>query len=244
MKLSLLKIALIFVGLFLLFRFMPAIHLSSVVTQKTDLFTVSGEGKVTVVPDTAIVNLGITVNKPTVKAAQSEANLVIKNITSGLKNLQLADKDIKTTDYSIYPQYDYTNGVNKITGYTVNASLSVTVRNIDQINQVIDSSTTAGANNVSGIQFTVDDARQKELLKEARESAIKEAKDKAETLAAAAGLSLGRIVNVQESQPNLIRPMMFDTKAVGLGAGATPSTEVQPGSTDITSSVILSYETR
>ncbi len=245
MKFSVFKLILIFVGVYLLFKYLPAIPISSVVTQKTDLFTVTGEGKVTVVPDTAIVNLGINVTRSTVKDAQSQANMVIKDITASLKNLNIADKDVKTSDYSIYPQYDYTSGGNRITGYAVNASLVITVRDLDKINQAIDSATAAGANTVSGVQLTVDDARQKGLLQQARELAIAEAKDKAASLANSAGMVLGRIVNIQESSPGSPRPIMFDSaKAVtGLG-GASPATQIQPGSTDIVSDVTLSYETR
>lgn len=219
----------------------PGIPITSVVTQKQDLFSVTGEGKVTVVPDTAIVDLGITANKPSVKEAQTEANTVIKNITQSLKDLGIADKDVKTSNYSVYPQYDYQPGsANRIAGYQVNASITVTVREIDKVNQVIDTATAQGANIVGGIQLTVDDKQQKALLQQARELAVKEAKDKANSLALAAGITLGKIINVQEgfSDP---RPV-FAKEMMAVGGGG--ETDIQPGSTDITSSVTLYYETR
>lgn len=237
------RLAAIFVFVYLLLRFIPGIPVTSVVTQKQDLFTVNGEGKVTVIPDTAIVNLGISSTKITVKAAQTEANTVIKNITLTLKSLQIADSDIKTSNYSIYPQYDFTNGQNHVTGYQVNANLSITVRNIDQVNQVVDQSTSQGANSISGIQLTVDDTRLRDLANQARQIAVKEAMAKANTLAQAAGISLGKVINIQESSPTEIRPMMAKSFAPGMGAGVG-DTQIQPGSTDITSTVILSYETR
>lgn len=222
----------------------PGIPITSVVTQKQDLFSVTGEGKVTVVPDTAIVDLGITVNKSTVKEAQSEANTVITNITQSLRDLGIADKDVKTSNYSVYPQYDYQPGsANRIAGYQVNASITVTVREIDKVNQVIDTATSKGANIVGGIQLTVDEKQQKELLQQARALAVAEAKDKANSLAGAAGITLGKVVNVVEAgPPEFPRPMMAKVD-VGMGGGGTP-TQIQPGSTDITSSVTLFYETR
>lgn len=244
MKLSLTKIIIIFIGVYLLLRFLPAIPISSVVTQKTDLFTVTGEGKVTVVPDMAIVNLGITTNGSTVKATQTQANEVITKVTQALKDLRIADKDIQTTNYSIYPQYDYTNGSNRITGYSVNASLTVTVRNIEDVNSAIDGSTAAGANTVSNIQFTVDEDRQKELLKEAREKAVSEAKEKASSLSSATGMSLGRIINIQETGNSSPRPIYFAAKMDSVGMGGGGETQVQPGSTDIISTIILTYETK
>ena len=225
------KLIVIFAAIWLLLRFGPSIPVSSVVSQKQDFFTVSGEGKVTVVPDTAIVDLGITVSRPTVKSAQTQANSVINAISQELKNLGIKDKDIKTSNYSIYPQY---NG--HITGYQVNASLTVTVREIDKANQVIDAATAKGANSVGGIQLTVDEDKKKQLLQDARELAVKEAKSKAESLARAAGLTLGKIVNIQESAG--------DTRPLPMMYAKAEDTQIQPGSTDITTSITLFYETR
>ena len=239
---GLINIFSIFILAYLLLRFAPAIPISSTITQKQDLFTVTGTGKVTVIPDTAIISLGITVSRPTVKAAQTEANTIINRITSSLKSAGIAEKDIKTDQYSIYPQYDYQSGTNRITGYQVSTSLTVTVRNLEKINEAIDTATAQGANTISSVQFTVDETRQKELSQQARQEAVKEAKIKAESLSRSAGLTLGRIVNVQESEPSFPRPYLaLSEKAIGRGGG---DTQVEPGSTDITSVVTLSYETR
>jgi len=231
------------IGMMIFLRFTPGLPISSVVTQKTDMFTVAGEGKVTVVPDTGIVNLGITASKSTVKAAQTEANTVINTISAKLKELGIENKDIRTSQYNIYPQYDYRGSINRITGYQVNISLTVTVRDIDKINSVVDTATALGANSVGGIQLTVDEDRQKELLQEARKKAVDDAKAKAESLASAAGITLGRIINVQESSGSYPRPMMaYDSKVMPSGAGG--GTEIEVGSADITASVTLFYETR
>jgi uncharacterized protein YggE len=225
-------------------KYSPPIPISSVVTQKANLFSVTGEGRVTVIPDEAIINVGITISQNTVKTAQTNANLVIKKISGDLKSLGIDSKDIKTTNYSIYPQYDYKNTPARITGYQVSTSLIITVRDFDKINQVIDISTTDGANTIGGIQLTVNEDKQKELLKQARKQAVKEAEAKARDLAAAAGLSLGRIVNVQESGTPVPQPLLLNAReavpAPGLGGG----TDIQPGSADITSTITLSYETR
>jgi len=241
------KAAFVVIAVFVLLRFGPGLPIQSVVTQKQDSFTVSGTGKVTVVPDTGIVDLGITINKPSVKDAQNEANTVIKNITQALKNLKIDEKDIKTSNYSVYPQYDYQPGsVNRITGYQVTASLVVAVRDINKINDVIDQATAKGANTVGGIQLTVDEDQQKKLLQQARQEAVKEAKEKAESLAKAAGITLGKIINVVEESNNFPRPVMYAAKEAMLGGGGgdVAQTQIQPGSTDITTSVTLFYETR
>ena len=235
------KILLILGAVFVFAKWGPGIPITSVVTQKQDLFTVTGEGKVTVVPDTAVVNLGITANHSTIKAAQTQANTVINKITEELKKLGIESTDIKTSNYSVYPQYNYDGGPSRITGYQVNASLTITVRDFDKVNQVIDTSTANGANTVGGIQLTVDEKRQKELLQQARELAVKEAKTKAESLARTAGITLGKIVNIQEGYSN---PGPVYAKEMMAAVGGGGDTQIQPGSTDITSSVTLFYETR
>ena len=233
----LLLILAIWLGVFAYAKFGPGLPVSSVVTQKTDLFTVSGEGKVTVVPDVAILNLGMSSRKSTVKAAQTEANTVVNNLTAAIKEFGVNEKDIKTTNFSVYPDYDNS----KIAGFHVNVNLTVTVRNIDKVNDILDKATALGANSVGGIQFTVDEDKAKELTQEARKKAVDDAKKKASELSSAAGMTLGKIVNIQEGGSS--RPVYYAIDKVALpmaGGGA----EVQPGSTDITSSVTLYYETR
>lgn len=237
----LLIILAVWVGVYAYGKFGPGLPISSIVTQKTDLFSVSGEGKVTVTPDVAILNLGMSTKKNTVKLAQAEANTVVNGLTKAVKELGVKDADIKTTNYSVYPDYDYSNGSNRIVGYNVNISLSVTVRNIDSVNDILDKASALGANSVGGIQFTVAEDKLKELNKEARLKAIQEAKEKAEELAKLSGMTLGKIVNIQEGSNRLYpQPMYAKAEMMAGGGGA----EVQPGSTDITSTVTLFYETR
>ncbi len=227
----------VWVGVYAYGKFGPGFPITSVVTQKTDLFTVSGEGKVTVTPDVAIFNLGMTTQKNSVKLAQAEANTVVNALTKAVKEFGVKDTDIKTTNYSVYPNYDYP----KISGYTVNINLMVTVRDIDRVNDILDKAASLGVNSVGNIQFTVDEQKLKELNKEARLKAIKDAKEKAEELAGLSGMTLGKIVNIQEGSNRLYpQPMYAKAEMMAGGGGA----EVQPGSTDVTSSVTLFYETR
>ncbi len=216
-------------------RFLPSIPISSVVTQKQTDFTVTGTGKVTTIPDTAIISLGVQITKPTIKSAKDEANTIVNKTLETLKKLGIESKDIKTENYSIYPNYDWTNGKNRITGYNVSQNLVVTVRDLDKINDVIDQTTALGLNTVGNINLTVNEDKLKELQQEARAEAVKEAKTKAESLSSAASMTLGRIINITESEPFLPRPFMMAEKT---------DTNIQPGSTDITSTVVLTYETR
>lgn len=243
-----LKVFAVAVGFLILlalyFKFIGPIpvSLTSTVTTKTDIFTATGEGKAVATPDIARVTLGITVNRSTVKSAQDEANRIINKIQEDLKKLGISEKDIKTTRYDLNPNYDWSGGKQRITGYQITINLEVKVRDFDKINQVIDTATAEGANLVGGLEFLLDEPKQKEVQTKAREEAIKEAKEKAQSLAKAAGIKLGKILNVQENvvSPWEPRPFMALEKP---GVGETP-TQIVPGEQEIRISVTLTYETR
>lgn len=241
-KTPLFIILFIFLGLFVYTKLFGPIPFSvnSVTTTKSDTFSVTGEGKATAIPDTASVDLGITITQNTVASAQSQANQIINKISSDLKNLGVKEKDIKTTNYSISPNYDFTSGKQSVNGYNVSVNLSVKVNPIEKINQVIDTATKDGANSVGNIQFTLNDEEKTKLENQARKQAVDAAKQKAQSLAQASGIRLGRIINVSESNQEQ-RPITFMEKsAVGLGAS---DTSVEPGQSTISTTVTLSYET-
>lgn len=222
-------------------RFGPGLPVNVISTQKTDLFTVNGEGKVTAIPDTARVMIGISIDRPNLKTAQEEANRITNTITDQLIKLGIDKKDIKTTNYSINPSYDYTSSPPRSSGFTINITQEITVKNLDLVNQAIDITTANGANIVGGLYFTVNDEKQKELEGEARTLAIKDAKEKAVQMADAAGITLGRVINIQEVPSDFPRPVPL--RAVPEG-GAGGETQVQPGTSEITSQIILTFETR
>lgn len=212
---------------------------NSVTTQKSTTFDVMGMGKVAAKPDIASVTAGIQVQAQSVKSAQDQINNVTDKVTESLKGNGIDPKDIKTVNYSIYPVNDYSNASQKITGYTANTSLLIKVRNLDNINNVIDTATANGANQVSGITFDIDDKTK--LQNEARQKAVDEARKKASDAAKIAGFKLGKIINYSENQQGFDRPMPFAVNASEKAAVA-PSTQVEPGSSEVTVNVTLSYE--
>lgn len=220
------------------------LSISSVTTTKTDSFTVSGEGKVSLVPDIARVQAGVTAQAPSVKVAQQELNKKIKAVNDAIKKLGIEDKDIQTTNYSVNPQYDYRNGNQKINGYEANSNFSIKVRNMDNATAVIDAATANGANQIGGISFDVDDKTKVE--NEARTKAVADAKAKAQLAAKTAGFTLGRVINYNENSGGDMRPMPMYAKAEMAGGAAPDSvaTTIEPGSQEITISVSLSYEIR
>lgn len=210
---------------------------NSVTTSKSSTFDVTGEGKVTASPDIALVTVGIVANGQTVKQAQDQVNSTINKVSDAVKKLGVDSKDIKTTNYSINPTYDYSNG-QKITGYSANTNLLIKVKQLEKTNSVIDIATANGANQVGGISFDINDRTK--LENEARQKAVDEAKKKAGDASRIAGFKLGRIINYSEN-PQGIGPVPLRAMAADKAIGGAP-TQVEPGLSDIVVSVTLSYE--
>ncbi|MBI2315083.1 SIMPL domain-containing protein [Candidatus Daviesbacteria bacterium] len=210
---------------------------TSVTTQKSTTFDVTGEGKVTAKPDIAFVTAGISAEGQTVKSVQDQMSNVINKVSTNLKQLGVDSKDIQTTNYNIQPKIDFREG-QRITGFTTNTNLQIKVRQLDKAGEVIDTATSSGANQISGVSFDIDDKTK--LEDEARKKAVEEAKKKAQRSGQIAGFKLGRIINYSENQAGFLRPVSLSMEAAK-AAGDT-ATQVEPGSSEVTINVTLSYE--
>jgi len=202
--------------------------------------TVTGEGKVTSVPDIAKIQLGYKIEKRTVAEAQEDntekMNAMIKKLKEDFK---IDEKDIKTTTYNISPRYDWNRGKQTLRGYEVRQNISVKVREMEKVSQILDSAGGIGLNQVGSLTFEIDDPE--ELKQEAREKALKAAKEKAEALAKVAGVKLGRIISFSESGSQPV-PIYRDyaMKTEGLGGAEVP--EIEAGSTEIIIVATVEYE--
>ncbi|MEK7652997.1 MAG: SIMPL domain-containing protein [Patescibacteria group bacterium] len=208
-----------------------------------DRVTVDGTGKVTAKPDIAQISIGVLTEKGTVKEAQKENTDKMNAITKALKDqFRIEDKDIQTSNFSVSPKYDWSDGRQRIIGYIVNQSVEVKVRNFDKIGEILAKAGELGANSVNGPQFTIDDPEV--YRQEAREKAIKQAKEKAKTLADQVGIKLGRIVNFSEAMAGDY-PIAY-TLGLGIGGGASekalPAPDIQAGSEEVVVYVSISYE--
>lgn len=240
-----LTVILIFICLFAFTRLFGPIPLSmnSVTTSKQDLFTVRGTGEGSGVPNTASFSFGVTKTANSVQTAQDQVNTVINSISEDLQSLGVDKKDIKTTDYSVTPNYDYSGDTQKTNGYIVTANIQVNVKPIANANKAVDIATKNGANLVGGITFGLDDATKKEVEEKARMEAINNAKEKAASISHISGIHLGRIVNIQEdsTSPATIYPMAAG-EALRSDEKSTP-TQLNPGENKVQLTVTISYET-
>lgn len=243
MKSTISTILIFFLALFAYTKLAGPVPFSvtSTTTTKADVFSVTGEGKVTVTPDIAVVSAGVQAQGATVKAAQDQLNRAINSVSDSVKKLGIESRDIQTTGYNIYPTYDYNSGRQRITGYQAGSTLTIKIREIDKANSVIDAATAAGANQVGGVNFEVEDKTKAQ--NEAREKAVAQAKQKARDAAKIAGFTLGRIINYSENFGGEPRPVPLMAKTEGLG-GSDALTQIEPGSSEITVTVTLSFEIR
>lgn len=203
-------------------------------------FTASGVGEVASVPGKASATFGVTVTAKTAEDAKNQANTMVNKITTDLKNSGVEAKDIKTSNFTSYPERDF-SGRNDITGYTVTEQLDVTFTSVELANKGIDIASAAGANQIGSLSFAIDDKNKEDLEDKAREMAIKDAKEKAARTAKAAGIKLGRVVNLYEDNGNQPQPV-YDMKSAGQSAPLAETTQLNPGENKIRMNVSLTYE--
>jgi uncharacterized protein YggE len=200
---------------------------------------VTGVGKVVIAPDVADLRIGVSFTRPTVKAARADAAAAMTKVIAALKALGIADKDIQTTNLSLQPTYDYSANANppRITGYTLSNGVAITIRDLDKIGDAIDNSLAAGATSFDGVSFRVDDPAAAQ--KQARIDAMGQAKANADTLAAAAGVTISGVASISEATAQTPYPVYF-----GAAAGAPAkdaATPIEAGTSDITITVSVVY---
>jgi hypothetical protein len=202
--------------------------------------SVSGEGRVSVAPDMALLGVGVSTKKDTVAAANSAVQAAMGRLLSSLKADGIVEKDIQTSQFSISPEYDYQFSEPRLTGYRVTHMLQVKVRDIDRAGEVIDDAVEAAGDlvQVGSISLTVDDTSA--MAKQARELAMADAKAKAEELARLADVELGKPISISESSYTPGPPVYYD-RAYASEAGALAQTTISTGELEVVVSVQIIY---
>lgn len=171
-----------------------------------NIVTVSGIGEVYTKPDLAVVDFSVINEASTVDKAVSDNSEKINNVIKAIKGQGVKDEDLKTTNFSINPMYEYRATETQIyssapqkrvlVGYEITQSLEVKIRDLSKIGSIIETGTLNGANDVGNLQMIVD--KEDEFKNQARTSAIAKAKEKAKELASQVGVKLGKIINFSE----------------------------------------------
>jgi uncharacterized protein YggE len=200
---------------------------------------VSGSGVVTVAPDTASVVVGVNVIETTLSSAQEKATAQMTAVIDALKAAGIDEKDIQTVNYSVNIIQDYDQNGNPATikGFQVSNQVNVTVRDLDKLGSILDTVVAQGANAIYGISFSVGDPTA--AASQARALAVQDAKQKADELAAAAGMKVGRVLSISETSSPAPVPVAYGREAAADSAAAVP---IQAGTTTISVNVQVTYE--
>ncbi|MEK7624701.1 MAG: SIMPL domain-containing protein [Patescibacteria group bacterium] len=218
-------------------------------------FSVSAEGKIVAIPDVAQFSFSVkTEGGKNIADLQKENTEKTNKSIEFIKSNGVETKDIKTTNYSLEPRYQYYNCSRPennatpcpppdIVGYTVNQTISVKIRDFKKIGDVIAGIVENGANEISSLSFVIDD--QSLVQDQAKNEAIVKAKAKAISVAKAGGFRIGRLLSIEEGGYSPL--YRFESLAVSKGAGGDetfPSPAIEPGSQEITTTITLRYEIR
>ncbi len=201
--------------------------------------TVTGEGVVAVAPDMATVTLGVSAEAETAKAAMDETSAGVAALLATLAGAGIEPRDIQTSGLSLNPVWDgrsYESGPPRITGFSAANTLTVRVRALDGIGGVLDGVLEGGANTFNGLSFGLQEPQPVE--DEARAAAVADARRKAELFAGAAGVSLGSILSISETQEFDPPQPMFRMEA----AMASDSVPVAAGEMGVAARVTIVWE--
>ncbi len=218
------------------------------------LISVSGKGEVIGVPDIATFSFSVTEESLIVKEAQDEAAKSTNAILAYLKKNGVEEKDIKTSGYNLYPRYEYdkiavapmyypisSEGKRALAAYVVTQSITVKVRDLGDAGKLLGGIGELGATDVSGLSFDFD--KRDELVREARDKAIQDARKEAGKLAKSLGVRLVRIISYNEGGVYPMYAKTMAAEAYGRGGdSASVAPEIPIGEDKIVSSVSITYE--
>ena len=204
---------------------------------KIPTIQVTGTGSVQVKPDTASISIGVSTEDGNAQNAVSRNNAATAKVISELEAAVIEKKDLKTSNFSVYPQYR-TEGSDKhpVVTYRASNTVTVTVHNLDKVGDILTKAVTAGSNQISGPNFSVSDAEK--YLAEARKKAVENAIAKASVYANAAGLKLGSILSMVEE--GAAAPV-YAPRSASFSAAAAP-VPVEAGEESIQARILLVVE--
>ncbi len=207
----------------------------------TNSISVNGKGEIYAVSNIASFNFSIIEKGDTLPQAQESANSINNTIVTYLKENGIDAKDIKTTSYNAYPDYEYnpTTGSQTLKGHEVNINVSVKVRNADAAEGLLSAVGDMGVSNISGLTFTIDD--DEALKREARDLAIEDAMTEATKLASKLGVKLGRVSGYYEMSNDPYYPT-YDGYYGGDMKSESMSIDLERGEQKITSQVSVTFE--
>lgn len=201
--------------------------------------TVTGSGTATVTPDKASISIGVQTVDPSSKTAQDKNSKDVNNVIDVLINAGVDEKDITTSSFDLYANYDYSKDVSELTGYTVTTMLTVKNLKVDDVGELLDDAGDAGVNVINGISF--DYSETEAAYDQALDAAMDRAQEKAQKLAEKEGCRLEKILSVQEGNDTGYSSTR-DAKEYGAANAGDTGMNVMPGEDDVTATVTVTYQ--
>jgi uncharacterized protein YggE len=214
----------------------PGVTLDGAQTAQNHTLSVAGTGKVVTEPDIARLSVGVKTSDTDAQTAQDQNDEKMAQVIEAVKGAGVEDKDIQTTRYAVSPRYNYSKEDPEIVGYEVTHMVTVTIRAIDTVGQVLKAANQAGANQSYDISFDIED--RDTAYQQALSKAIENAKQKAQVMAQAAGVALKEPAAINEGGT----PAVYQTRAYAETADySAASVPVQSGTLDVTANVTIVY---
>ena len=211
--------------------------------------SVNGTGKITVAPDVAVLVMGVESQKETVAEAQQEVSAAMEAVMDVLESYNTAAVDIKTQQFSIQPVYQWTENEQLLIGYKVTNTITVDIKvmptesyTLDyKVGKVIDDAVAAGGDNIriNNIGFTIDEPEA--YYEDAREEAMKDAKEKAEQLADLADVNLGKPFYISEGSNSVTPPVVYRDYITAADSSGESQASISSGDLDIQINVYVVY---
>lgn len=205
------------------------------------LIAVSGLGEIKTRPDMATISTGVVSEAATAKEALAKNNAAMAAVIAALKNAGVAEDDIQTSDFSVSPKYPpyqpNQTTAPRIVGYTVSNQVTAKVKDLAKLGGILDTLVQSGSNQINGIAFGVDEP--KAQLDEARKKAVADARARAELYAEAAGVSLGKVIQISESTAVMPPVPMYRREAA---MAADSSVPIAAGTQMVSATVSITFE--
>ncbi len=220
----------------------PAALAQDAASSSPRTITVVGEGVVNIEPNVARTNIGVEVVRPTVEEAAAENSQIVDGLLATLTELGIPGEDIQTSGFNVYAERYGTGGAasEEEVQYRVSNTVTVIIRDLDKVGEVLDASIKAGANNIFGVEFLLDDATA--VRSEARKVAVENARATAEELAVLNGVQVGKVLAISEVVGSAGG---FYNNSIGnyqIGMGGAERTPIQPGQLRLTMQLQITYE--
>jgi len=221
---------------------------------------ISTQGKVTVTPNLALVNLTVITEGEDASSVQDKNAEKTNSVIKFLKEEGIKKEDIKTINFNLTPKYYYPSQYPRvpcpqilsklgftcppnspvIVGYRLDQTLQVKIRDFNNLGKIISQAVSRGVNQISSIQFTVEDID--EFKKQAREDAFKKAERQAEELAKLGGFKIKKVLNISEGQVYVPKPVFAQAEMLRMGESMPSSPTIEPGTQEVTVNLVVTFE--